>query len=154
MVIAQTSSDDRCPVCKSDKYLNPNLKFLVNPECYHKLYNPLFYVRELTFLIRCETCIDRIYTLGPAPCPQCGRVLRKAKFRKQTFEDTLVEREVDVRRRISKLFSPLYGVADFRFNKRREDFASLRAYNDYLEEVEEISILPPKATSDRKPSTW
>jgi CDK-activating kinase assembly factor MAT1 len=31
-------------------------------------------------------------------------MLRKAKFRKQTFEDTLVEREVDVRRRISKLF--------------------------------------------------
>jgi CDK-activating kinase assembly factor MAT1 len=107
MVIAQTSSDDRCPVCKSDKYLNPNLKFLVNPECYHKLYNT-FCVRELTFLIRCETCIDRIYTLGPAPCPQCGRVLRKAKFRKQTFEDTLVEREVDVRRRISKLFSLLF----------------------------------------------
>jgi Zinc finger, C3HC4 type (RING finger) len=37
MVIAQSSLDDRCPVCKSDKYLNPNLKFLVNPECYHKL---------------------------------------------------------------------------------------------------------------------
>jgi len=51
----------------------------------------------------CENCIDRIFTLGPAPCPQCGRMLRKAKFRKQTFEDTMVEREVDVRRRITKL---------------------------------------------------
>jgi CDK-activating kinase assembly factor MAT1 len=57
-------------------------------------------------------------------------MLRKAKFRKQTFEDTLVEREVDVRRRITKLF-----------NKRREDFKTLRAYNDYLEEVEDISII-------------
>lgn len=75
----------------------------------------------------CETCIDRIFTLGPAPCPQCGRILRKAKFRKQTFEDTLVEREVDIRQRIAKSF-----------NKRREDFKSLRAYNDYLEEVEDI----------------
>jgi len=31
-------------------------------------------------------------------------MLRKAKFRKQTFEDTMVEREVDVRRRIAKLY--------------------------------------------------
>jgi CDK-activating kinase assembly factor MAT1 len=124
MVIAQASVDDRCPVCKSDKYLNPNLKFLVNPECYHKLYCN----SEKGLTNRCETCIDRIFTLGPAPCPQCGRMLRKAKFRKQTFEDTLVEREVDVRRRITKLF-----------NKRREDFKTLRAYNDYLEEVEDIS---------------
>src|ERR1700738_1742061 len=77
---------------------------------------------------RCETCIDRIFTLGPAPCPVCRRTLRKAKFRKQTFEDTMVEREVDVRRRIAKSY-----------NKRREDFKSLRAYNDYLEDVEEIS---------------
>ena len=44
----------------------------------------------------------------------------------------MVEREVDVRRRIAKSY-----------NKRREDFKSLRAYNDYLEDVEEIST-PPK----------
>lgn len=54
----------------------------------------------------CENCIDRMFTLGPAPCPQCGRTLRKAKFRIQTFEDTMVEREVDVRRRITKLYVP------------------------------------------------
>src|ERR1700726_3875630 len=106
MVIAQTSVDDRCPVCKSDKYLNPNLKFLVNPECYHKMYSSQRFSVLIKFSanLRCETCIDRIFTLGPAPCPQCGRMLRKAKFRKQTFEDTLVEREVDVRRRITKLY--------------------------------------------------
>ena len=28
-----------------------------------------------------------------------------------------------------------------RFNKRREDFKSLREFNDYLEDVEEISTL-------------
>jgi CDK-activating kinase assembly factor MAT1 len=27
----------------------------------------------------------------------------------------------------------------FRFNKRREDFPDLRSYNDYLQEVEDIS---------------
>ena len=127
MVIADASADDeRCPVCKSDKYLNPNLKFLVNPDCYHKLYSPPSNAQVLTN-DSCETCIDRIFTLGPAPCPQCERILRKAKFRKQTFEDTLVEREVDIRQRIAKSF-----------NKRREDFKTLRAYNDYLEEVEDI----------------
>src|SRR5271170_719026 len=125
MVIAESSLDERCPVCKSDKYLNPNLKFLVNPDCYHKLYSSPPNRAVLTN--SCETCIDRIFTLGPAPCPQCGRILRKAKFRKQTFEDTIVEREVDIRQRINKSF-----------NKRREDFKSLRAYNDYLEEVEDI----------------
>lgn len=38
-----------------------------------------------------------------------------------------------------------------RFNKRREDFADLRAYNDYLEEVEDIgktlAIYPVSANS-------
>ena len=46
----------------------------------------------------------------------------------QTFEDLTVEKEVTVRRRIAK-----------EFNKRREDFSDLREYNDYLEEVEDIS---------------
>lgn len=27
-----------------------------------------------------------------------------------------------------------------RFNKRRDDFPDLRSYNDYLEEVEDISM--------------
>ena len=68
-------------------------------------------------------------------------MLRKAKFRKQTFEDTVVEREVDVRRRITKLYTIRVKVllADDRFNKRREEFKHLREYNDYLEDVEEIS---------------
>lgn len=29
-----------------------------------------------------------------------------------------------------------------RFNKRRDDFPDLRSYNDYLEEVEDISAYP------------
>ena len=47
----------------------------------------------------------------------------------QQFEDASVEREVDIRRKMVKIF-----------NKREEDFNSfsdpLRAYNDYLEELE------------------
>jgi len=47
----------------------------------------------------------------------------------QTFEDLTVEKEVAVRRRVAK-----------DFNKRREDFSDLRSYNDYLEEVEDITF--------------
>ncbi|KAI0282179.1 CDK-activating kinase assembly factor MAT1-domain-containing protein [Russula aff. rugulosa BPL654] len=111
--------DDQCPVCKSDRYLNPKLRLLVS-SCYHKM---------------CESCIDRLYTLGPAPCPICGKTLKKMTFIPQTFEDLVVEKEVAIRRKLAK-----------EFNKRREDFPDLRSYNDYLQEVEDISkshlILP------------
>ncbi|KIK63693.1 hypothetical protein GYMLUDRAFT_40757 [Collybiopsis luxurians FD-317 M1] len=109
------SMDDQCPVCKSDRYLNPKLRLLVST-CYHKM---------------CESCIDRLFTLGPAPCPipDCKTVLRKLAFSPQTFEDLGVEKEVAVRRRIAK-----------EFNKRAEDFDDLRSYNDYLEEVEDIAF--------------
>lgn len=86
---AADPTSDICPVCKSSRYLNPNMRFLVNPECYHKM---------------CESCVDRIFSHGPAPCPiaGCKKTLRKARFRMQTFEDLKVEREVDIRRRVAK----------------------------------------------------
>lgn len=107
---------DICPVCKSSRYLNPTMRFLVNPECYHKM---------------CESCVSRIFSHGPAPCPVagCARTLRKARFRRQTFEDLAVEREVDIRRRVA-------GV----FNKREEEFESLRHWNNYLEKVENLTF--------------
>ncbi|KAI4169231.1 MAG: hypothetical protein LQ343_005819 [Gyalolechia ehrenbergii] len=109
-------NDDICPVCKSSRYLNPNMRFLVNPECYHKM---------------CESCVDRIFSTGPAPCPVagCARTLRKQRFRKQTFEDLKIEREVDVRRRVAQVF-----------NKQESDFETLRAYNNHLEEMEVITF--------------
>lgn len=109
-----TVDNDMCPICKSSRYLNPSMKFLVNPECYHKM---------------CESCVDRIFSLGPATCPYagCGRILRKNKFKQQLFEDLAVEREVDVRKRVAKTF-----------NRRQDDFDALEDYNNYLEEVEGI----------------
>lgn len=120
--------DDQCPVCKSDRYLNPKLRLLVS-SCYHKMSVSIYYQLRylLTAITRCESCIDRLFTLGPAPCPICNKVLRKLAFSPQTFEDLGVEKEVAIRRRIAK-----------EFNKRIEDFDDLRAYNDYLEEVEDI----------------
>lgn len=92
------------------------MQFLVNPECYHKM---------------CESCVDRIFSTGPAPCPVagCARTLRKQRFRRQTFEDLKIEREVDVRRRIAQVF-----------NKQESDFETLRSYNNYLEEMEVVTF--------------
>ncbi|KAI9791443.1 MAG: TFIIH/NER complex subunit [Piccolia ochrophora] len=111
---------DICPVCKSSRYLNPNMRFLVNPECYHKM---------------CESCVDRIFSHGPAPCPVagCHRTLRKQRFRKQTFGDIQVEKEVDVRKRVAK-------VQPASFNRREPEFETLLDYNNYLEDVETITF--------------
>jgi len=130
------SMDDQCPVCKSDRYLNPKLRLLVS-SCYHKM---------------CESCIDRLYTLGPAPCPICAKTLKKMTFIPQTFEDLVVEKEVAIRRKLAKesVAQSFWSVSltcsllsGIRFNKRREDFPDLRSYNDYLQEVEDISKSPP-----------
>ena len=51
---------------------------------------------------RCESCIERLYALGPAPCPICGTTLRKLAFSVQTFEDLQVEKEIAVRKRMAK----------------------------------------------------
>ncbi|OXG30672.1 CDK-activating kinase assembly factor MAT1 [Cryptococcus neoformans Bt15] len=107
------TEQDVCPICHTDRQFNKNLRLLVSP-CYHKM---------------CESCIDRLFTLGPEPCPQCGRILRKVNFAHQTFEDLKVEKEVSVRRRMADIF-----------NKRRDDFESDRQYDDYLELVEDLTF--------------
>lgn len=75
--------------------------------------------------------MDRIFSHGPAQCPLpgCRKTLRKARFRTQTFEDLQVEREVDIRRRVAAVF-----------NKREDEFEDLRSWNDYLNEVEDITF--------------
>ena len=101
--------------CKTDRYLSPDMTFLVNPECYHKI---------------CGSCVDRIFSLGPAQCPYegCDKILRKNKFKTQIFDDVGVEKEVDIRKRVFNVF-----------NKSLTDFdGNLDAYNRYLEEVEDI----------------
>lgn len=112
--MASTTLDtqsDRCPVCLNDKYLNQAMKLLVSP-CYHKM---------------CEACVSRIFNAGPAPCPICSTTLRKQNFIQQTFDDLYVEKEIQIRKKVGKFF-----------NKRQEDFNSLREYNDYLEEAEDM----------------
>ena len=103
--VTDDRSKDMCPICKTDKYLSPNMNFLINPECYHKI---------------CESCVDRIFSLGPAPCPypKCGKILRKNKFKKQIFDDLGIEKEIDIRKRVSGIY-----------NKTEEDFDDLKENN-------------------------
>lgn len=107
-------ASDICPVCKSSRYMNVNLKLLINPTCYHKM---------------CQSCLDRVFLHGKAQCPiqGCKYTLKKSGFRVQTFEDLRVEREVDIRKEVAAVF-----------NRREDEFESLRDYNDYLNTVEDI----------------
>jgi CDK-activating kinase assembly factor MAT1 len=75
----------------------------------------------------CASCVDRLFGNGPSDCPVagCGKRLRSQRFRKQTFDDIAVEREVDVRKRVNKIF-----------NRREDEFATKREWDDYLEMVE------------------
>lgn len=111
----EEENKDMCPICKTDRYLSPDLKFLVNPECYHKI---------------CESCVDRIFSLGPAQCPYkgCDKILRKNKFKTQIFDDVNVEKEVDIRKRVFNVF-----------NKTIDDFnGDSKAFNRYLEDIEDM----------------
>lgn len=105
---------DLCPVCKTDKYLSPEILFKINPECYHKI---------------CDACVDRIFALGPSPCPypNCDKVLRRNKFKAQVFDDLEVEKECDIRRRVLSVY-----------NKKENDFQTKEMYDKYLEEIEDI----------------
>ena len=103
-------------MCHSTRYLNKSLKFLISTECYHKM---------------CVGCADRLLSKGPGPCPVvgCKTTIRRHRFREPTFSDLKLEKEVDIRREMAKTF-----------NRREEDFESLRDYNDYLDEVEDMTF--------------
>lgn len=104
--------DETCPVCKTTRYFNRDMEFLINPECYHRM---------------CKTCVERIFKDGPNQCPYagCHKTLRLRGFKSAFFADLGVEREVDIRRRVATVF-----------NKVEDDFESLDDYNDYLYMVE------------------
>ncbi|KAG5452875.1 CDK-activating kinase assembly factor MAT1 [Clonorchis sinensis] len=100
-----------CPSCRSSKYSNPQLKLMVNV-CGHSL---------------CENCVEVLFVRGSGLCVQCKTPIRKVNFRYQLFEDPLVQKEVELRKKI---------LIDF--NKREDDFDSLEQYDAYLEKIEEI----------------
>nr|CAG4636447.1 EOG090X0BPM [Eubosmina coregoni]SVE70010.1 EOG090X0BPM [Eubosmina coregoni] len=103
--------DLTCPRCKTTKYRKPDMVLMVNV-CGHAL---------------CQECVEQIYVKGSGNCLECSYPLKKSNFRVQMFEDSNVDKEVSIRRKVLK-----------DFNKTREDFEELKDYNDYLEEVETI----------------
>ncbi|KAI1202779.1 CDK-activating kinase assembly factor MAT1-domain-containing protein [Nemania serpens] len=107
---------DICPVCKRVRYLNTDMEFLINPECYHPM---------------CSNCVSNIFKSGPAQCPYatCTKTLRLRGFRSAFFGDLAVEREVDIRRRVAAAY-----------NMVEDDFETLRDYNNYLQDVEDLTF--------------
>ena len=105
-----------CPVCKTIRYLNKDMEFLINPECYHPM---------------CVNCVNRLFNDGPNQCPYagCHKTLRRKGFRSAFFGDLGIEREVDIRRRVAAVF-----------NNAEDDFETLRDYNDYLQTVEDLTF--------------
>ncbi|CAI2735751.1 unnamed protein product [Schistosoma spindalis] len=100
-----------CPSCRSSKYSNPQLKLMVNV-CGHSL---------------CENCVEVLFVRGSGLCAQCKTPIRKTNFRYQLFEDPLVQKEIDIRKKL---------LGDF--NKREDDFDCLEEYNLYLEKIENL----------------
>lgn len=103
--------DVECPRCKTTKYRDPQLVLFVN-SCGHPL---------------CEKCIEIMFAKGVAKCYQCPTPLKRANFKKQLFQDSGVERDVQIRKSILN-----------KYNKGEDAFQSLRDYNDYLEKLETL----------------
>eukprot|EP00771_Trimastix_marina_P001596 gnl/Trimastix_PCT/2678.p1 GENE.gnl/Trimastix_PCT/2678~~gnl/Trimastix_PCT/2678.p1 ORF type:complete len:301 (-),score=89.08 gnl/Trimastix_PCT/2678:175-1077(-) len=106
-------NEEECPVCKNSPYLNPGMKFKV-ALCGHRF---------------CEACLNRMFYLQQVTiCPICNQTIRQAQLSSQTLDDPMMEKEMVIRRQLSK-----------DFNLIEDDFeGNVRAYNDYLEEVEDI----------------
>ena len=98
----------KCPVCKNDSFLNPNIKIFISP-CFHKI---------------CKQCLNKLFGVGYSPCPECGNQLRKINFISSTFEDVTVEREIKIRQLLKKHYSKIENPED------------ILLYNDWLEAYE------------------
>ena len=47
--------------------------------------------------------MDRIFSLGPEPCPVCRVTIRKNGFKPQMFENLAIQKEVAIRKRTAKM---------------------------------------------------
>ena len=103
-------SEIKCPVCKNDSFLSPNLQLYTSP-CFHKI---------------CKQCLNELFSVGYAPCPQCGTQLRKVNFISNNFEDIVVEHEINIRKQLLRIY------------KYQENPKDIVKYNDWLEFFENI----------------
>lgn len=49
---------------------------------------------------RCENCVEVLFVRGSGLCAQCKTPIRKTNFRYQLFEDPLVQKEIDIRKKL------------------------------------------------------
>jgi CDK-activating kinase assembly factor MAT1 len=78
----------------------------------------------------CSTCVTTVFALalqGLIKCPVCRIPLQQSDFSDKTPEDREMEYKRQTRKRVKEVY-----------NRTEADFADLRSYNDYLEEVEEL----------------
>lgn len=128
--LTNSSARDRCPTCGNDTRNTPGIKFKINTKCYHRI---------------CETCVDRFFSSGKAECPigDCHKQLWKREWRTQTFEDLKIEREVEIRRKVTKTYGVHPEVTSNllnpnRLDRKEEEFETKRDYDDFLELREEL----------------
>lgn len=146
-----------CPRCRMTKYRNPSLRLMINV-CGHALCEAcvdLLFIRESGSCPDCGLPLRRsgfrtqlfedtsnIYLILSNQSDLIDISILPLKYNLfsiflhfKFFTVTLftplqliaVDKEVDVRKQITKIF-----------NKQETDFSSLRDYNDYLEEIEDI----------------
>lgn len=76
----------------------------------------------------CSSCIEReLYKKRQFACPRCKNMVSRDKLSKKSLDETEVERDYSIRRKITALY-----------NKKETDFASLEEYKNYEEMVEDI----------------
>jgi len=88
----------------------------------------------------CTACVERELSRRKIfPCPICETIVKRVTLSTRTLDDVQCERDTSWRRRVLRVY-----------NKAESDFADLRSYNDYLEEVEDIifSIVNEEANAE------
>lgn len=80
------------------------------------------------FRLSCTACVERELSRRKTfDCPICQTTVKRVTLSSRTLDDVQCEKDTSWRKRIMKVY-----------NKVEKDFATLKEYNDYLEEVEDI----------------
>ncbi|EDQ90833.1 uncharacterized protein MONBRDRAFT_6728 [Monosiga brevicollis MX1] len=104
--------DEVCPHCKANRYTRKDLR-LFTSLCGHFL---------------CGECLDNLFQRATIRCPTCREERRRNDYELKVFDSGHVQRDVAIRRRQLQ-----------RLNLTEKDFPTLAAYNDYLEQREDIA---------------
>lgn len=59
---------------------------------------------SFVFVHRCENCVEMLFARGSGSCVQCDTPLRKSNFRVQLFEDPTIDKEVEIRKKVMKMW--------------------------------------------------